>query len=98
MPVRIGLLFGFLLAMLMLPLPRRGSAAGLLVALVVHLSVLNQASASAYFAHTLQTWEQGQFIRFHGLAQWLGWLWPFATLAYVLLRVSRRESPPTIPA
>jgi hypothetical protein len=48
----------------------------LLVALVVHLSVLNQAPASAYFADTLQAWEQGRFIRFHGLAQWLGWLWP----------------------
>lgn len=98
LPVRFGLLFGFLLAMLMLAVPRRGCAAVLLLALVVHLSVLNQASPSAYFTHTLQTWEQGRFIRFHGLAQWLGWLWPYATLVYVLLRVSRREAPPTIPA
>lgn len=98
LPVRLGLLSGFVLAMLMLAVPRRGCAAILLLALVVHLSVLNQASASAYFAHTLQTWEQGRFIRFHGLAQWLGWLWPYAVLVYVLLRVSRRESPPTIPA
>jgi hypothetical protein len=58
---------------------------------VVHLSVLNQAPASAYFADTLQAWEQGRFIRFHGLAQWLGWLWPFAVLGYVLLRVSGAE-------
>jgi hypothetical protein len=64
--------------------------------LVVHLAVLNQAPASAYFADTLQSWEQGRFIRFHGLAQWLGWLWPYAVLAYVLQRVSRREAPPTI--
>lgn len=98
LPVRVGLLFGFILALLMLAVPRRACAAVLLVALVVHLSVLNQASANAYFAHTLQTWEQGRFIRFHGLAQWLGWLWPYAVLVYVLLRVSRRESPPTIPA
>jgi hypothetical protein len=51
-----------------------------------------------YFAQTLQSWEQGRFIRFNGLAQWLGWLWPFAALVYVLLRVSRREAAPTIPA
>ena len=97
LPVRLGLAFGLVLAVLALPVPRRGCAALLLVALVVHLSILNQASASAYFAHTLQEWEQGRFIRFHGLAQWLGWLWPYATLLYVLLRISRREAAPTIP-
>jgi hypothetical protein len=53
---------------------------------------LNQAPTSAYFAQTLQTWEQGRFIRFHGLAQWLGWVWPYAALVYVLVRVSRAES------
>ena len=96
--VRLGLLFGLLLAMLMLAVPRRGCAAMLLLALVVHLSVLNQAPASAYFADTLQAWEQGRFIRFNGLAQWLGWLWPYAVLVYVLLRVSRPERTPTIAA
>ena len=50
-----------------------------LVALVWQLSLLNNASANAYFALTLQNWEQGQFIRFHGLIQWLGWLWPRST-------------------
>ncbi|HEX7888982.1 MAG TPA: VanZ family protein [Ramlibacter sp.] len=98
LPVRIGLLFGLVLAMLMLAVPRRGCAAMLLMALVVHLSVLNQAPASAYFTDTLQAWEQGRFIRFHGLAQWLGWLWPYVVLVYVLLRLSRREATPTIPA
>ena len=92
LPVRIGLLLGLVLALMMLAVPRRGCAAVLLLALVVHLSVLNQAPASAYFTDTLQAWEQGRFIRFHGLAQWLGWLWPYATLVYVLLRVSRREA------
>lgn len=98
LPVRLGLLFGLLLALLMLAVPRRGCAAVLLLALVVHLSVLNQAPASAYFADTLQAWEQGRFIRFNGLAQWLGWLWPYAVMAYVLLRVSRPDRTPTIRA
>jgi VanZ family protein len=96
--VRLGLPFGLLLAMLMLPVPRRGCAAMLLLALVVHLSVLNQAPASAYFADTLQAWEQGRFIRFNGLAQWLGWLWPYAVLVYVLVRVSRPDRTPTMPS
>ena len=75
-----------------MPLPRRACAALVLIALVLHLSILNQAPAGAYFAQTLQTWEQGRFIRFHGLAQWLGWLWPYVTLAYVLVRVSRSDA------
>jgi VanZ family protein len=91
LPVRIGFGLGFGVALAFLPVPRRGCAALVLLALVVHLSLLNQAPASAYFAHTLQTWEQGRFIRFNGLAQWLGWLWPYAALGYVLARVSRRD-------
>jgi len=88
--------FGLALALLALPLPRRGCAALLLLAQVVHLSLLNQAPASVYFANTLQAWEQGRFIRFHGLAQWLGWLWPYVALGYVLVRVSTSEPPPRI--
>jgi VanZ family protein len=92
LPVRLGLLVGLALSLALLAVPRRGCAALVLLALVVHLSLLNQApAASAYFDQTLKTWEQGRFIRFHGLAQWLGWLWPYAALAYVLLRVSRSD-------
>ncbi len=91
LPVRLGLGAGGVLALLLLPLPRRGCAALVLVAVVVHLSLLNQAPASAYFAHTLLEWEQGRFIRFHGLGQWLGWLWPYAVLAYVLVRACRPD-------
>jgi VanZ family protein len=64
-----------------------------LAALVWQLSLLNNASADAYFALTLQTWEQGRFIRFHGLSQWLGWLWPYALLLYLVSRLSS-SSPP----
>ena len=90
-PVRSGLALAAVLALLLLPLRRRGAAAFAVLALAIHLSLLNQAPASAYFSQTLQTWEQGRFIRFHGLAQWLGWLWPYAALLYVLARLSRRE-------
>jgi VanZ family protein len=91
LPVRVGIAGAMLLAMLLLPVSRRACAAIVLLALMLHLSLLNQAPASAYFAHTLQTWEQGRFIRFNGLALWLGWLWPYVTLAYVLVRVSRSD-------
>src|SRR4029078_8364983 len=58
LPVRLGLIAGLVLDLLLLPVPRRGCAALVLLALVIHLSLLNQAPASAYFAQTLKTWEQ----------------------------------------
>ena len=93
-PVRAGLLGYLVAALITVPLPRRGCAALALVAVTVHLALLNNAPQGAYFSQTLQAWEQGRFIRFHGLAQWIGWLWPFATLGYLLMRLSGRESDP----
>jgi len=92
LPVQVGLGAALVLALLLLPVPRRVSAALVLLGAGIYLSVLNQAPASPYFAQTLQTWEQGRFIRFHGLAQWLGWLWPYAALVYALALVGRRDS------
>jgi VanZ family protein/type IV secretory pathway TrbD component len=91
LPVQLGLLLAWVLCTLTLPLPRRACAALCLLALGIHLSILNQASTSAYFAQALQTWEQGRFIRFHGMAQWVGWLWPYVCLIYLLVRLSLRE-------
>ncbi|MGJ7511884.1 VanZ family protein [Variovorax sp. GT1P44] len=90
LPVQIGIAAALFVGVLLMGAPRRFCAALLLISLVVHLSLLNQAPESAYFAQTLATWEQGRFIRFNGLAQWLGWLWPFATLGYVLMALSSR--------
>ncbi|MEO8248091.1 MAG: VanZ family protein [Burkholderiales bacterium] len=96
-PVQAGVALAALLAACLLPLSGRGCAALALLALAVALSLLNQAPTSAYFAQTLQTWEQGRFIRFHGVAQWLGWLWPYAALIHLLVRLSRRERPLELP-
>lgn len=92
-PARVGVWGALALAIVLLALPRRACAALLLVTLAWHLALLNQAPTSAYFAQTLQIWEQGRFIRFYGLGQWLGWLWPYVALLYVLFRVSRRDGP-----
>lgn len=89
-PARAGLWCGVALAALCLLLPRRACAVLAVLVLAVHLNLLNDAPASVYFAQTLQSWEQGRFIRFFGIGQWLGWLWPYAALVYVLLRASRR--------
>ena len=91
LPVQVGLVLGALLALAFLALPRRGAAALALLGLAINMGLLNQAPVDPYFAQTLQTWEQGRFIRFHGVVQWLGWLWPYAAMVYVVVRLSGRE-------
>ncbi|MDB5743075.1 MAG: VanZ family protein [Polaromonas sp.] len=93
-PVQAGIGLAVLLAVLLLAVPRRAAAALTLLALTLQLSLLNQAPAGPYFAQTLQIWEQGRFIHFYGLVQWLGWVWPYAALIYVVVRVSGRELQP----
>lgn len=90
LPVKWGLGAAGALACAMLGLPRRATLALVLLALGIYLSLLNQSPASPYFAQTLSDWEQGRFIRFHGLAQWLGWLWPYGALVYLLIQVGDR--------
>ena len=56
---------------------------------LVHSALVNLAPMDVYFDQNLQTWEQGRFIRFHGLAQWLSWLWPYALMVDVMRRLAR---------
>lgn len=86
-----GLALGMLLAVPLTLLPRRVAAGVGLVALSGLVALVAHAPADPYFADSLQAWEQGRFIRFHGAAQWVGWLWPYAALAYLLSRVAARE-------
>jgi hypothetical protein len=89
--VLIGMLLAVLLAGAVLWSSARFCWFVALAALLLQLSLLNHASADVYFAMTLQTWEQGRFIRFHGLIQWLGWLWPYALLAYLVEGLTRER-------
>lgn len=68
--------------------PRAAAGAGLMVLTALVLLVA-EAPVDPYHAASLQGWEQGRFIRFHGVAQWVGWLWPYLTLGWLLGRVSR---------
>jgi hypothetical protein len=90
LPVQTGIGLAGVVSLLLVPVPARVCASLMLLVLGVDLSIINMAPASAYFANTLQTWEQGRFIRFHGVGQWLGWLWPYAGLLYALGRVWRQ--------
>ncbi|MFA7526368.1 MAG: VanZ family protein [Ottowia sp.] len=75
-----------------LALPARMDMALLIAALVVQLVIVNGAAESVYFATARQSWEQGRFIHFFGLTEWIGGLWPFVALGYMLLRLF---APPT---
>ncbi len=92
LPVQVGMAMALFLSLVLTLVPWRTSAALLLLSLGIYLSLLNQAPESAYFSQTLHAWEQGRFIRFHGLAQWLGWSWPYATLVYVLSLIWQRDA------
>lgn len=71
--------------------PPRAAAALGLMALTALIALVAQAPSDPYFADSLQAWEQGRFIRFHGAARWVGWLWPYAALAYLLARVGAQD-------
>jgi len=94
--VPIGLTLGTVLALACVPIGQRAAAALGLVALSVDVALVAQAPSDPYYAQSLQQWEQGRFIHFHGLAQWVGWLWPFAALAGLFRRVVRNDA--TAPA
>lgn len=88
-----GLAVGLMLAGAAVPLPRRVVAGVGLVALTALVVGVSQAPSDPYFAQSLQAWEQGRFVRFHGLAQWVGWLWPFVAMGWLLLRLARVDNP-----
>ena len=92
-PVAIfGMGLGAVVALLWMPLGRRLVAGLGLVCLTGLVVGVAHAPANPYFAQSLQAWELGRFVRFHGLAQWVGWLWPYAAMAWLLARLGRREA------
>jgi VanZ family protein len=91
-----GMQVAALLALAMLWLRPRVVAALGLVLVTAGLFLVNMAPVDPYVSSSLQGWEQGRFIRFHGVAQWMGWIWPFAVLGQ-LLRTVFRETESAVP-
>ncbi|HEY8708346.1 MAG TPA: VanZ family protein, partial [Burkholderiaceae bacterium] len=85
--------FGMVLAGVLSLMPRRAAAGLGLIALTALVTFVAQAPSDPYFAQSLQAWEQGRFIRFHGAARWVGWLWPYAAILYLLARLGARDEP-----
>jgi len=86
-----GLALGFVTALLLMASGRRIAAGIALVVVTAGVGLVAQAPADPYFAASLHGWEQGRFIRFHGLAQWIGWCWPYAATLWLLRQSAGRE-------
>lgn len=84
-PVAWLLALGAALGLVLAP-QRLVAALGLLV-LFMLLVLVVQAPSDPFFALSLQAWEQGRFVRFHGLSQWIGWGWPLAAVGWLMGRL-----------
>jgi VanZ family protein len=94
---------GTLIAAASSRVPVRATTGVGLIVMTALVTLVAQAPADPYFSQSLQLWEQGRFIRFHGAARWVGWLWPYAAIVYLLVRLGAREvpadtMPPKMPA
>ena len=85
------LAIGLGVAGLLAPLRSRLVAGVGLMVLTGLVAGVANAPADPYFAQSLQAWEQGRFVRFHGIAQWVGWGWPYAAAVWLLTRWSARS-------
>jgi len=83
-----GLSVGVVLSLVAIRLDSSSCDVFLLIIITLQLFLINQNGVDAYLEQTLQTWEQGRFIRFNGLAQWIGWLWPFAVFIFIFYKFS----------
>lgn len=88
---------GFLIGLIMLAglafAPQVAQRRLAVVTLVLSLVVVNTIPANPYFVSTLQAWKQGQFLNFNGAAQFLGMVWPFIALWFLLLPSHRLNRP-----
>jgi hypothetical protein len=85
-----GLALGLCALVLMLQASELRLTQALFLVQLLLLLLLNISPVSVYYEQTMQTWEQGRFIRFHGLTPWLNWLWPWAVLSWAAWRLRHR--------
>ena len=85
--VMVSLLMAWILAYGVAMLGTRVNQLVLLMVLILHVLLANAIEQDVYLAQTLQTWEQGRYVRFNGLAQWVGWLWPYWVTILVVIHL-----------
>ncbi|HYR26467.1 MAG TPA: VanZ family protein [Aquabacterium sp.] len=91
LPASIGLLAGAGAGLLLVQRSRITCAVLGVGVLLTLIGLIHLAPPDPYYAQTLQAWEHGRFIRFHGLARWFGLLWPYVALLWLLGRLGSRD-------
>ena len=85
------LVIGAVVAVALAGLGTRWVAALGALSLAFLVALVGQAPDDPYFAASLADWERGRLVRFHGIAQWVGWLWPYAAMAWLVVRLVRPD-------
>ena len=83
---RFALLTGTLALALLLRLPRWLRAVLAVAALAALVVLANVLPSNPYAWISEQGWRMGRYIHFNSLARWLGWMWPFLAVCYVVWR------------
>ncbi len=91
LPSLVGLLLGALAGSALVQRTRTTSAWVGVLAVLALVVLIHLAPGDPYYAQTLQEWEHGRFIRFHGLSRWIGMLWPYVALLWLLARALGRD-------
>lgn len=86
-----GLGAGVALAVFSIAMPPRAAAWFGVMVLVGLVAAVVHAPPDPYYAEHLSQWERGRFIRFHGIAQWIGWLWPLVAAVWLVARALSRQ-------
>ena len=81
---KAGLLLGGLLVAGLSYAPPAGQRRLAVACLLVSVIALNLMPDNPYFAETLQSWIQGKFLNFNGVARFLSLFWPFLALWFLL--------------
>jgi VanZ family protein len=86
-----GLLLGALAGASLVNRRRTTCAVLGLVVLAALMALIHLAPSDPYYAETLQSWENGRFIRFHGLSRWFGMVWPYVAWVWLAVRLWGHE-------
>jgi VanZ family protein len=92
LPSMCGLLMGAVGGALLVDRTRAICAAVGVLAVLALVGLIHLAPPDPYYAQTLQAWENGRFIRFHGLSRWFGILWPYVALVWLIARLLGRDA------
>lgn len=86
--VVVAVVVWFAASRLVVPLQRALAALSLLLA----TAMVNLAPNNPYLDYSLQVWNPGQFLNFHGLTQFAGAVWPFLALSWLMLISTKEET------